>query len=65
MRLGHRQTGLGLAVHEQAPHVLERERAGQVLDVDAAVAQGAALAVGLCDGGIERDDALKSRHVSP
>ena len=49
------------AVDEQAPDLLERHRADEVLDVDAAVAQRAALLVGLGDLGGEGDDALEAR----
>ena len=60
MRLGRRQAGLERAVDEQAPDLLERHLADELLDVDAAVAQGAALAVGLGDLGREGDDALEA-----
>ena len=49
------------AVDEQAPDLLEGDVADQVLDVDAAVAQRAALLVGLGDLGREGDDALEAR----
>src|SRR5215211_3204685 len=47
VRLGGRQPGIERAVHEQAPDLLEGHLADEVLDVDTAVAQGAALFVGL------------------
>ena len=53
VRLGRRQARLEAPVDEQAPHALERHRADQLLDVDPAVAQRAALAVGLCDPRLE------------
>ena len=48
------------AVDQQAPHLLEGDLADEVLDVDAAVAQRAALAVGLGDFGGEGDDAFET-----
>ena len=60
VRLGGRQAGLELAVDEQAPDLLERHLADEVLDVDAAIAQRAALLVGLGDLGGEGDDALEA-----
>ena len=60
MRLRRRQPGLERAVHEQAPDLLERDAADELLDVDAAVAQRAALPVGLGDLGREGDDALEA-----
>ena len=60
MRLGGRQPGLERPVDEQAPDLLEGDLAHELLDVDAAVAQRAALAVGLCDLGGEGDDALEA-----
>ena len=47
-------------VDEQAPDLLVGDLADEVLDVDAAVAQRAALAVGLGDLGGEGDDALEA-----
>ena len=47
------------AVDQQAPDLLERHDADEVLDVDAAIAQRAALLVGLGDLGGEGDDALE------
>ena len=47
-------------VDEQAPDLLERDLPDEVLDVDAAVAQRAALLVGLGDLGGEGDDAFQA-----
>ena len=52
--------GLERAVDEQAPDLLERHVADELLDVDAAVAERAALPVGLGDLGGEGDDALEA-----
>ena len=57
--LGGRQPRLEALVDEQAPDLLEAVRADELLDVDAAVAERAALAVGLGDLGLEGDDALE------
>ena len=62
--LGGWQPGLEAAVDEQAPHLLERHVADEVLDVDPAVAQRAALPVGLGDLRRERDHALEARWTS-
>jgi len=48
-------------VDEEAPDLLERNRADEILDVDAAVAEHAAVLVGLGDLGLERDDAGEAR----
>ena len=61
-RLGRRQPGVELAVDQQAPDVAERDLADQVLDVDAAVAEGAALLVGFGDLRLERDDSFESGY---
>ena len=58
-RLGGRQAGVEGAVDEQAPDVAEGDVADQVLDVDAAVAQGAALLVRFGDLRLERDDSFE------
>jgi hypothetical protein len=58
--IGGRHPRLELPVHEQPPDVLERHPAHEVLDVVAAVAQGATLLVGLGDLGGEGDDALEA-----
>ena len=56
-----RQTGLGRLVDEEAPDLLERHRPDELLDVDAAVAERAAVAIRLGDLGLEGDDALEAR----
>ena len=48
-------------VDEQPPHLLERHLADEILDVDAAIAELAALLVGLCDLRLERDDPRETR----
>ena len=60
MRLGGRQAGQQRAVDEQTPDLLERDVPDELLDVDAAVAERAAVAVGLGDLGRERDYALEA-----
>ena len=55
-RLGRRQTRVEGAVDEQAPDVAVVVVADEVFDVDAAVAQRAAFAVGLGDLRLEGDD---------
>ena len=60
MRLGRRQPWQQRAVDQQSPHLLERDLADQLFDVDAAVAQRAAGSVRLGDLGGEGDDALKA-----
>ena len=52
--------GREASVDEQAPDLLEGHAADELLDVDAAVAQRAALPVGLGDLGGEGDDALQA-----
>ena len=63
------QPGLRRVVDEQPPHLLERDAADEVLDVDAAVAKRTAVAIGLGDLRLEGDDALEARlelaHRSP
>jgi hypothetical protein len=56
-----RQAGLVVAVDEQTPDLLERHQPDEVLDVHPAVPKGAALAVGLGDLGLERNNALEAR----
>ena len=51
------QAGLERLVDEQPPDLLERDVPDEILDVDAAVAQLAAVAVGLCNLCLEGDDA--------
>ena len=58
--LGGGQPRREALVDEQAPDLLEAVVADELLDVDAAVAERAALAVGLGDLGLERDDAFES-----
>jgi hypothetical protein len=58
--LGWRQARHVRAVDEQTPYLLERHRADELLDVDAAIAQRAAGAIGLGDLGGEGDDALEA-----
>jgi hypothetical protein len=60
LRLGRRQARLRSAVDEQTPDVLERRAPDQILDVDAAIAQHAALPVGFGDLRRERDNALQA-----
>jgi len=45
---------------KQSPDVLERVRADEILDVDAAIAKGAAVLVRLCDLRLEGDDAFEA-----
>ncbi len=61
VRLGLRHAGLEALVHEQSPDLLVRHPADQLLDVDASVAEGSALAVRLGDLGLDGDDALEPR----
>ena len=52
-----------LAVHQQRPHIAEGDLLiDQILDVDAAVSQRAAVLVGLGDLGGEGHDAFQARH---
>ena len=59
-RLGRRQRRVDVLVDEQAPDVLERVAADELLDVDAAIAKGATVLVGFGDLGLERDDAFET-----
>ena len=61
-RLGRRQARAELAVDQQRPDVAEGDLADQVLDVDAAVAQRAAVLVGFGDLGLEGDDAFEAGY---
>ena len=54
------QARLERLVDEQPPDLLERDLPDELLDVDAAVAELAALAVGLGDLGLEGDDACEA-----
>ena len=58
--LGRLEAWLRRPVDEEAPDVLERHLADEVLDVDSAVAQRAAVAIGLGDLGLERDHAFEA-----
>ena len=49
-----------MPVYEQPPYLLVGNGADQILDVDTAVAQRAAIPVGLGDLGCEGDDAFKA-----
>ena len=59
-RLGRRQAGVERAVDQQAPHVAVVVEADELFDVDSAVAQRTALAIGFGDLGLEGDDALQA-----
>ena len=59
-RLGRREARIELVVDQQSPDIAERDASDEVLDVDAAVAQGASLFVWLGDLRLEGDDALKT-----
>ncbi len=61
VRFGGRQARFQMAVHQQAPHLLVGDRADEILDVDAAIAQRATGPVGLGDLGCEGDHAFKAR----
>ena len=58
LRVGHLR--VEVVVDEQPPHVLVGVLADELLDVDAAVAERAALAVGLGDLRLDGDDALEA-----
>src|ERR1700757_5022544 len=56
------QSGPELAVHQQAPHFAERHPlVHQILDIDAAVAQRAAVFIRLGNLGGEGNDAVEAR----
>ncbi|SPZ37900.1 Uncharacterised protein [Rhodococcus wratislaviensis] len=60
-RFGRGKSGAEAAVDEQGPHVAERDVLGdEFFDVDAAVAQGAAVLVGFGDVAGERDHTFQS-----
>ena len=59
VRAGRGQAGGEGVVHQQAPHVAEGDVPDQVLDVDAAVAEGSPLPVRLGDLRLERDNAFE------
>ena len=58
--LGRRHPRLEAVVDEQTPDLLERVVADELLDVDTAIAERRALAVGLGDLGLERDHTLEA-----
>src|SRR2546422_989673 len=58
-RLRERQRRVDVLVDEQPPDVLERVPADEILDVDPAVAERAAVLVGLGDLRLEGDHALE------
>ena len=60
--LSGREARVELVVDEQAPDVAIRHPPYEVLDVDAAVAQRAAVTIGLGDLGLECDDTLEAGH---
>jgi hypothetical protein len=49
-----------VSVDQESPHVLERDVADELLDVDAAIAQRATCAVRLSDLGRERNYAFEA-----
>src|SRR5918997_1058845 len=59
---GRGQARAELAVDQQRPDVAEGHLADEVLDVDAAVAQGAAVLVGFGDLCLEGDDAFQAGY---
>ena len=59
LRIGHPR--LEALVHQQAPDLLVVVVADELLDVHAAIAERAALAVGLCDLRLEGDDPFEPR----
>jgi hypothetical protein len=59
LRVRHRR--IEVVVDEQAPHVVVGVLADELLDIDAAIAERAALAVGLGNLRFDRDDALEAR----
>src|SRR5205823_11144757 len=61
LAVGGRKAGLERLVDEP-PDLLERDDADELLDVDAAVPELPALAVGLGDLRLERDDAREARR---
>ena len=67
LRLGHGRRQV--VVDEEAPDVLVRELPDELLDVDPAVAERAAVPVGLGDLRLDGDDALEARlelaHPTP
>jgi hypothetical protein len=55
---GGLEPGRQAVIDQQPPDLLVGDLADQFLDVDAAVAQSVAVAIGLGDLGRERDDAF-------
>ena len=60
-RLGRRERRVDVLVDEQAPDVLERVLADELLDVDPAIPERAAVPVRLGDLRLERDHSLEAR----
>ena len=60
VRLRIRHLRVDVVVDEQAPHVLVGDLPDERLDVDTAVAERSALAVGLHDLGLDGDDAFEA-----
>ena len=61
-RLGGRQTGVERPVDQQPPDVPEGHLPDEILDVDPAVAERAALLIRFGDLRLERDDSLESGY---
>ncbi len=59
IRLGRGHPRQQLAVHEEAPYLLEGNPAHELLDIDPAISERTARSVGLGDLGRERDYAFK------
>ena len=60
VRLGRGQAGGEGVVHQQPPYVAEGDMPDQILDVHAAVAEGAPFPVGLGDLRLKRDNAFET-----
>ena len=58
LRVRHRR--VEIVVDQEAPDLLVRHLADELLDVDAAIPERAAFAVGLGDLGLDRDDPLET-----
>jgi hypothetical protein len=54
------ESALPGTVDQEAPHLLEADLSDELLDVDASVAEGPTLLVGLGDRRVEGDDALEA-----
>jgi hypothetical protein len=61
VRLRVGQPRVQVVVDEQPPDVVVRDLPDELLDVDSPVPERPALAVGLCDLGLDGDDALEAR----